>query len=168
MRRWLLAVAAATCCLAASPAQDNAAELTGLFMQSCVTFAGSRQGLRDWAAHTGLPELPPQGEQAFLYGEPGKVFDATNSIGKFVVLSTDSGSCSAVAESADGATVMNDLEQALRESGIAFQVTNETDDSVEKSLHHRQYVASKDKLRWQILVGTVRDKPGTAMLTTNP
>lgn len=168
MRRSLLLAVAATACLAAGPGQDNAAELTGLFMQSCVGFLGNRQGLRDWAAHTGLQELPPQGEQAFLYGEPGKVFDATNAIGKFVVLSADSGSCSAVAEIADGAAVMSDLEQALHEVGIAFQVTNETDDSVEKSLHHREYVASKDKLRWQILVGTVRDKPGTAILTANP
>jgi hypothetical protein len=39
---------------------------------------------------------------------------------------------------------------------------------VEKSLHHRDYVASKDTLKWQILVGTVRDKPGAAMLTAAP
>jgi hypothetical protein len=155
-------------CLGAAPAQDNAAELTGLFMQSCVRFAGNPKDLRAWATGLGLQELPPQGEQAFLYGQPGKVFDATNDIGKRVVVSDDDGACSAIAERADGAAVQRGLEQALRDAGIAFTLTREADDSDEKSLHHRDYVASKDKLQWHILVGTVRDKPGTAMLTATP
>jgi hypothetical protein len=155
-------------CLAAGPAEDNAAELTGLFMQSCVRFAGNPRGLRDWAAALGLHELPPEGEQAFLYGLPGKVFDATNATGKFVVVSADAGACSAIAETADGAAVADDLEQSLRDAGIAFRLAQETDDSAEKSLHHRDYVASRDKLKWRIMVGTVRDQPGTAMLTVSP
>jgi hypothetical protein len=137
-------------------------------MQSCVRFAGNAQGLRDWATGIGLRELPPEGEQAFLYGQPGKVFDATNTVGKFVVVSGDGGACSAIAEIADGAAVEGDLEQLLHDAGIAFTLTQEQDDSVEKSLHHRDYVASKDKLQWHILAGTVRDKPGTAMLTALP
>jgi hypothetical protein len=134
-------------------------------MQSCVRFAGNAPDLRAWAASIGLQELPPQGEQAFLNGRPGKVFDASNADGKFVVVSADNGACSAVAELVDGEALATDLEQSLRDAGIAFRLTQETDDSAEKSLHHREYLASKDTLRWQILVGTVRDKPGTAMLS---
>jgi hypothetical protein len=159
---------AATICGAAGSAQDNAADVTGLFMQSCVSFVGNRQGLRDWAASNGLHELPPEGEQAFLYGAPGKVFDATDATGKFVVVSPDSGACSTIAEIADGAAVLDQLERALHAAGIAIQVTKDADDSAEKSLHHRDYVASKDRLQWRILVGTVGDKPGTAMLTATP
>jgi len=137
-------------------------------MQGCVRFAGNRQGLRSWAAGLGLHELPPQGEQAFLHGLPGKVFDATNAIGKFVVVSADTGACSAIAERADGDAVAGDLEQSLHDAGIAFRLTQETDDSAEKALHHRDYVASKERLQWHILLGTVRDQPGTAMLTAMP
>jgi hypothetical protein len=155
-------------CLGAGSAQDNAAELTGLFMQSCIRFAGNPPDLRTWAVGLGLHELPPQGEQAFLNGQPGKVFDATNEVGKRVVVSGDSGACSAVGETADGEAVVADLEQALRDNGIAFRLTQERDDSAEKALHQRSYLASKDTLQWQILVGTVLDKPGTAMLTALP
>jgi hypothetical protein len=116
----------------------------------------------------GLHELPPAGEQAFLQGVPGRVFDATNDIGKRVLVSADSGACSAIAETADGAAVARDLEQGLHDAGITVTLTAETDDSADNALHHRDYVATKDTLRWHILVGTVRDRPGTAMLTVAP
>jgi hypothetical protein len=161
-------VLAAATGLAASPAQDSATDLVGLFMQSCNAFVGNPKGLRDWAATAGLQALPPGGEQAFLHGAPGHVFDASDATGKFVVVSGDSGACSAIAETADGSALVDDLEQLLRAAGIAFTLMREQDDSVEKSLYHRDYVASKDTLKWQILVGTVRDKPGTAMLTAAP
>jgi hypothetical protein len=137
-------------------------------MQSCNGFVGNPKGLRGWAAGVGLPALPPQAEQAFLHGAPGLVFDASDATGKFVVVSGDDGSCSAIAAIADGAAVSADLERSLRAAGFAFTLTREQDDSVEKSLHHRDYVVSKDKLQWRILVGTVIDKPGTAMLTAAP
>jgi hypothetical protein len=155
-------------CIAASPAEDNATDLTGLFMQSCNRFVGNPQGLRDWAGSAGLHELPQAGEQAFLHGAPGRVFDASDATGKFVVVSGDGGACSAIAETADGGALVDDLERSLRQAGIAFTLTREQDDSVEKSLHQRGYVASKDTSQWQILVGTVRDRPGTAMLTATP
>jgi hypothetical protein len=45
-------------------------------MQSCNAFVGNPKGLRDWAAAAALPSLPTGGEQAFLHGAPGRVFDA--------------------------------------------------------------------------------------------
>ncbi len=137
-------------------------------MQSCIRFTGNPPDLRAWATGLGLHELPPQGEQAFLSGQPGRVFDATNAIGKRVVVSYDSGACSAIAETADGAAVQSDLEQALRDAGIGFSVTLDADNSAEKSLHHREYLASKGTLQWHILLGTVRDTPGTTILTAEP
>ena len=165
------AVAVGLACLPApaeTPVRENAAELAGLFMQSCNRFVGNRQGLRDWARATGLPELPEAGEAAFLRGASGKVFDATDTAGKFVVVSEDSGICSAIAELADGAAVIVDLETDLRDSGADFTLAAETDDAVEQAVRHREYVVSQDRQAWQILISIVRDKPGTAMLTAQP
>ena len=96
------------------------------------------------------------------------MFDATNDIGKRVVVSYDDGACAVIAESADGTALVDDLQQALHDAGITLTLTRERDDSTENALHHRDYVASKDTQRWQILVGTVRNKPGTAILTALP
>ena len=56
----------------------NAKQVAGLFMQSCLRFAGGKDGLRDWAAKTGLKALPTEAQDQFLYGLPGVVFDASN------------------------------------------------------------------------------------------
>ena len=164
----LLAAAPGTAS-AADTAITNAQQLAGLFVQSCVHFAGNRQGLRDWAASTHLQRLPAQGENTFLYGLPGMVFDASNADGKFVLISEDGGSCSAMAEAANGPAVVKDLEQLLRQAKINFDVTGEHDDKAEKALVHREYTASTGDQQWEMLVSTVQDPAGgEAMLTVNP
>lgn len=137
-------------------------------MQSCARFVGNRQGLRDWAAKAGLSEVPAEGEAAFLHGAPGRVFDATNAAGKFVVVSPDDGSCSAVAERADGGAVIADVEARLRDSGVAVTLAGETDDKAVRGVRHREYVVSQDRQAWQILLSIPLDGPGPAMLTAVP
>jgi hypothetical protein len=152
----------------AAPA-DNANQLAGLFMQSCVQFAGDRAGLRDWARRIGLAEVPEPARAAFLHESSGVVFDASNQLGKFVVISDDAGGCSAVAEMADGPAVIAALEADLRQAGIAFRQGRDTDDPQESRLVHREYAASLGARTWRIVVGTVRDRQGgQAMLTANP
>src|SRR4051794_12631662 len=111
--RQLLAIVLAIPPCAASRADDtaqvNAKQVAGLFMQSCLQYAGSKEGLRAWARKTGLKELPKDIQDRFLYGLPGVVFDASNKEGKFVLVSEDRGSCSALAESASGAAVLTNL-----------------------------------------------------------
>ena len=86
---WFI-VAAITAFMAVAPLRagslpDQAAEqVTGLFMQSCIQFAGDKDGLRQWARKLALPELPAAIRDRFLYGRPGVVFDASNKDGKFV------------------------------------------------------------------------------------
>lgn len=63
---------------------DGAAQVVGLFMQSCIRFAGDPTGLRKWAPTAGIQPLPAKGQQAFLYGLPGEVFDASTKQGKLV------------------------------------------------------------------------------------
>jgi hypothetical protein len=100
MRTGLLMMAVAWTGTLAVPARAdeapvaNAKQVAGLFMQSCLQFAGDKDGLRDWAKKTGLKELPAEAQDQFLYGLPGVVFDASNKDGKFVLVSEDGGSCS--------------------------------------------------------------------------
>jgi hypothetical protein len=145
-----------------------AKQVAGLFVQSCVQFAGDKDALRAWAKKTGLQELPPSAQDRFLYGLPGVVFDASNKDGKFVLVSEDGGSCSVVAEMASGAGVISDLEKDLNDAKISFKVTAEKPDSEEKILNHREYQASQGDRGWLLLVSTVKDPVGgQAMLTAN-
>jgi hypothetical protein len=145
-----------------------AKQVAGLFMQSCVQFAGDKEGLRGWATKLGLTSLPAEVQQRFLYGLPGVVFDASNKEGKFVLVSEDGGSCSVIAEMASGPRVIADLEQDLSDARIAFKVTAEKNDSEEKVLRHREYHASQGQRGWLLLVSTVKDPVGgQAMLTAN-
>jgi len=156
---------------AADPADANAAaQVVGLFMQSCVRFAGDATALRDWAVHAGgMRPLPAAGQQAFLYGLPGEVFDASTTAGKLVLISESGGACSTMAESASGSEVVKTLEQVMQQAHIAFTMTHEDDDKTEKVLHHREYTASQGPRHWEMLVSTVKGAaPGEVMLTTSP
>jgi hypothetical protein len=172
IRRSLYALILVVATLAGPAKADDgpsvAGQLAGLFVQSCLQFAGNSNGLRDWAKKTGLQELPGSAQQAFLYGLPGVVFDATNKMGKLVLISEDGGSCSVVAERASSAAVINTLEQDLRQAQIAFSLSRDGDDPKERVLHHREYAASTPKRSWLLLVSTVADgAAGEAMLTAN-
>ena len=150
------------------PPNVAAKQVAGLFVQSCVQFAGDKDGLRGWAGKTGLKALPASAQDRFLYGLPGVVFDASNMMGKFVLVSEDGGSCSVVAEMASGPVLITDLEQDLNDAKISFKVTAEKADAVEKALKHREYQASQGARGWLLLVSTVKDPVGgQAMLTAN-
>jgi len=149
-------------------AADAAAQVVGLFMQSCVRFAGDPDGLRAWAPKAGMQPLPAQGQQAFLYGLPGVVFDASTKSDKLVVISENEGACSAMSESASGPLVVKTLEQVMQQAHIDFTMTHEDDDQQEKTLHHREYTASQGTRHWEMLISVVKGAaPGEVMLTTS-
>ncbi len=149
---------------------DTAAEqVTGLFMQSCMQFAGDKDGLREWAQKIALPELPAAIRDRFLYGLPGVVFDASNKEGKFVLVSEDGGSCSAIAQRAGGESTVRDLEKDMNDARITFRMTAEKRDSEERQLQHREYIASQGDRGWLLLISTVEGEAGgQVMLTANP
>jgi hypothetical protein len=153
----------------ADDAPDAAAkQVAGLFMQSCIQFAGDREGLRGWANKTGLTSLPAEAQKRFLYGLPGVVFDASNAAGKFVLISEDGGSCSVIAATASGPGAITDLEQDMAAASITFRVTRDQPDSQEKALEHREYTASRGEREWRLLVSTVKNAAGgQVMLTAN-
>ena len=147
--------------LAVAPARaDDTAQAVGLFMQSCVRFAGDTAGLRRWATETGLKPLPPGGQAAFLQNQRGIAYDATNAEGKFVVASGEAGSCFVVAEHADAARLASEVEQALHQAGIAFAGGAEAVDPADKSLLHREFRIRKAGHAWHIVLSTGRADSG--------
>jgi hypothetical protein len=160
-----MAVLTSSAC-ADDPPSVAAKQVAGLFVQSCIQFAGDKDGLRGWAKKTGLKELPPSVQDRFLYGLPGLAFDASNKQGRFVLVSEDGGSCSVIAEMASGPVVITDLEQDLNDAKISFQVTADKADAVENALKHREYQASKGERSWLLLVSMVKDPAGGQVMLT--
>jgi hypothetical protein len=144
-------------------------QFAGLFMQSCLPYAGDPAGLRAWASRIGLPKVPDAARDAFLHGVPGQAFDATSDAGKFVVLSSDDGICSIVTDQAAQQPAIDGLETDLRQSGIAFRLVIERDDATIQAIHDREYLATRNGRSWRILLATVKDaNGGQAMLTAAP
>jgi hypothetical protein len=144
-------------------------ELVGLFIQGCMAFAGDAPALRDWVRLTGLPPVPEQARAAFLRGVPGQVFDGSAAEVRLALVSADDGTCSAVAEQAMQPAVADAMEAGFRQAGLTFSLVVERDDTVLSAIHDREYLVSKGKRRWQVLVTTVNGvKGGEAMLTAAP
>jgi hypothetical protein len=153
----------------AGSARDPAAQAAGLFMQSCVRFAAQPHALRHWAEGRQLAQLPGVSANSFLYGLPGRVYDATTPAGKLVLVSQDGGSCSVVADQANGTALLDRLDADLKAAGITYTITADGPDPQEKALHNRAYDASFGGRRWLMLISTVSGAAGgEAMLTTNP
>jgi hypothetical protein len=161
-----LTIATAAAARAADPPDAAAKQVAGLFMQSCVQFAGDREGLRGWATKLDLRVLPPAVQGRFLHGLPGVVFDASNQDGKFVLVSEEGGSCSVIAERASGAKTVVDLEKDLNDARISFRMTAEIGDPEERLLQHREYVASQGDRAWLLLISTVKDAAGGQVMLT--
>ena len=156
--------------LAISPA--HAAEpnqLAGLFVQGCMAFAGNPPAVRAWAAANNLPALPEPPTKAFLHGAPGRAFDASMPGTKLALVSSDDGICSAVTDKATTQATADGLEAALTQAGVTFRLAIDRDDSRDKALHFREYLATRNGRSWRILAATVHDPAGgQAMLTAAP
>ncbi len=157
-------------CLVAAPARaDPPPQLAGLFMQTCMPYAGDPTGLRAWAAKIGLPQVPDPARGAFLHGAPGIVFDASIPPEKYVVVSSDDGICATVTNQAEGDAVVTAVEADLKFADVQFRLVIERDDKQFPDIHNREYLATKNGHSWRILVATVKDpKGGQAMLTAAP
>jgi len=132
-------------------------ELSGLFLQSCMVFSGHPVSLRKWAETEKLPRVQDPARAAFLGGMPGQVFDASNTNGKFVVISRDDGGCSAVTDHAAGGVVKQALERMFARAGVTFRLVEELDDQVNKKLHRRNYLATRQGQSWHVQAATARD-----------
>ena len=141
-----------------------------------ATALATRVGATVWMSYNGgtVPLAPrPIRPVGWLDGAAGKVFDASNAAGKFVLLSADDGVCAVITEQAGERETVKGLEDALRGARAMFRMVIERDDKLNPALHHREYLATKGNRAWRILIATKRDgkageTPGRAMLTAAP
>jgi hypothetical protein len=114
----LLAVSAVPAAAQISTADPGAPQVAGLFEQSCMRFTGNAAGLRAWIASQDLPLVPETGTRFFLGGRRGQVFNASNSLGKYVLASYDDGACKVVVMAADFGAVQQTLLKNLKSDGL--------------------------------------------------
>ena len=149
-------------------AQAAARQAAGLFMQSCVTYAGNPAALRAWAGKIGLPALPEPGQAGFLKGAAGRVYDASNPAGKYVVVSFDDGGCLILAEAVDPDELVRASEKALVDAGITAVLDKEEIEQGEEAIHHRTYGATRGERRWTLVISHGQGTPDQAMLSAVP
>jgi hypothetical protein len=161
----LLAASLVPATASAQPAQ----QATGLLIQGCLPFVGHPAALRSWATRAALPPVPEQARLTFLHGAPGQVFDATTPDGKLVLVSSDDGLCSVVADKLVRQPAIDALEAGFRQAGLTFRLVIERDDAHVPDIHNREYLATRNGQGWRILLATVKDENGgNAMLTAAP
>ena len=150
----------------ARPRADVAAQqAAGLFVTSCVQHAGQPASLRAWATKLGLPPLPDPGQAGFLKGAPGRVYDASNPAGKYVVVSLDDGGCMVLAESVNTTELVRATEAALAQIAISAVLDGDRADLGDSGMRHRTYNASLANRGWTVVISYGPRQPDQAMLS---
>ncbi|MBN8890295.1 MAG: hypothetical protein J0I21_09315 [Alphaproteobacteria bacterium] len=151
----LLAVSIAGCsppaAQVAAPDRD-AEQVAGLFVRSCMSFAGDPAGLRHWIAANHLPQVP-EGQAAVFLGSAGtgEVFGASNRFGKHALVSFDSGACEVIAMAGDAPTVQRTLLTLLGKLGVSVSqvlVRSEPDGSSTQDL----FDAAHGSRHWKVSI----------------
>ena len=159
---FLRVVLASLLLAAAAPAADESAQLSGLFMQACV-LQPNAHAMRAWAVAHNLKQLPGDAQDAFLGGEAGIAYDASNSSGKFVLAVRNNSNCAAFADHARGEDLVADLEPLLRQAGATWTIEQDAPDPENRQLHERTYSLTLGGQPYRVLVGT-SEGGGHAML----
>ena len=95
-------------------------QVAGLFLQSCLRFAGDPAALRSWIAAHQLPQVPEAQAPLFLGSiGTGQVFGASTASGKHALVSYDSGACQVIAMAGDASAVQQKLLASLHDLGVA-------------------------------------------------
>lgn len=142
-----------------------AQQAASLFVASCVAYAGDPAGLRAWAGKIGLPALPDPGQAGFLKGAAGKVFDASNPAGKYVVISHDEGGCFILAEAVNTAELVRAAEAALATAAINAVLDGDRADLGDTGMRHRNYHAALGQRSWTMVISYGPGQPDQAMLS---
>ena len=135
------------------PEDKGAADLVGLFQQSCIAFAGQTPKLREWAAGKKLSEMPAKNAAILRGSTPGKVFNASEGDTKLAVVSEDAGGCKAII----GYGNQGAVDEALK---TLFKKLNAT----VKTVQSRQ----SGNARQITLRVTVEPRTMTVVITTTP
>jgi hypothetical protein len=146
-----------------SAPDSNAPQIAGLFEQSCMRFAGNTAGLRAWIASQDLPVVPGTGIRFFLSDRPGRAFNASNSLGKYVLASYDDGTCEVVAMTADFGAVQETLLNDLKSDGLTITpILRRTD--TDGGANQQMYRATLRQVHWVLSITEHphTDAPGLA------
>lgn len=126
MRFGLTAALAAMLALGVAPASGqtgmadpDSGQVAGLFLQSCMKYAGNAAGLREWVSAHRLPQIPADQAATFLGSlGAGEAYGASNASGKHALVSYDSGACRVLALSGDASDIQQTLLALLRGQGV--------------------------------------------------
>ncbi len=100
-------------------ANPDSGQVAGLFLQSCMKYAGNAARLREWVSAHRLPQLPADQAAAFLGSlGAGEVYGASNASGKHALVSYDSGACRVLALSGNASDIQTTLLALLRGQGV--------------------------------------------------
>jgi hypothetical protein len=151
---------------AGAPPDEAAQQVAGLFVQACIANAGSASAIADWAEHAALPTLPDAGQQAFLRGRAGRVWDATNQAGgKMVLIGLADGSCQASAPAISPIAVATALEADLDRVGVEAAAIERRDPAT-PSLVVRAWSARRGALAWDLVLNAAPADPSAPILLT--
>ncbi len=94
-------------------------QVAGLFLQTCLRFAGDPGALRSWIVAHQLPQVP-EAQPPFLGSiGTGQVFGASTASGKHALVSYDFGACQVIAMAGDASAVQQKLLASLHDLGVA-------------------------------------------------
>lgn len=161
-------------CLAAMPARaaDQAREVVGLFVQSCLRYVEDPADLRDWIAATPqLRQLPKSRAQQFLEGKSGDVWSAENDAGLFALIVFGDDSCTAMAQIASADQVSLVFSEYVRRKNLPLDKVGDRKDFV-RGIDKREetYRSSSGSILYEVVVMTSKSPRAEvqAVLTTRP
>lgn len=160
--------------LAAAPARaaDQAREVVGLFVQSCLRYVEDPADLRAWIAATPqLRQLPRAKAQQFLEGKKGDVWSAENDAGLFALIVFGDDSCTAMAQIASADQVSLVFSEYVRRKNLPLDKVGDRKDFV-RGIDKREeiYRSSSGSILYEVVVMTSKSPRAEvqAVLTTRP
>ncbi len=148
---------------AATPAEEGADQVVGLFAATCLKFPGDPGAVRGFLTTQGAPQMPAQARQAFLGNRAGQVFDTSYEGTRLALVSLDDGSCEAVAEFAGPEQVVDYLQEAMREMTIDAQPQGDFPDPKRPAVHQRVWQATLAGRPWVVSVVTAAQAPQASL-----
>ena len=161
-------------CLTAQPARaaDQAREVVGLFVQSCLKYVGQPTELLDWIKATPqLRQFPAREAEAFLEGKRGDVWSAENDAGLFALVVFADDTCSVFAQQASADQVSLVFEDYVRRKGLPLNKIGDKREYV-RGIDERveTWRTSGGDFPYEVVVMTSKSPraDAQAVLTTHP
>jgi hypothetical protein len=100
-----------------------------LFEEGCFKNGGNPQQVREWARSSVLLDMPDEAAKAFLGGQPGRAWAATNGLGSFVISAADRGICTVYARKANVVLIKERYLAFLPKTEAGMLVEKKTDET---------------------------------------